>query len=87
MTDDVSETRKIPRGRVQFDMQDNGRALDVRLDRAGFRRLLETLERLAETGERQAFEKSGRARPGSRNGAANRESAVVSLIFHIDGQS
>lgn len=84
---DKPETKKPPRGRVQFEMQESGRSLAVHLDRAGFRRLLETLERLAETGEEQDFEKSGRARPGSRNGAADKRSSVARLVFHIDSES
>jgi hypothetical protein len=77
-------TRKPARGRVQFETRADGKTLAVHLDRAGFRRLLETLERLAETGVPQRLEKSGRVRPGAKNGAAGKERAIAELMFHID---
>ncbi|MEL6962167.1 MAG: hypothetical protein AAFO01_05380 [Pseudomonadota bacterium] len=82
-----SETRKSERGRVQFDSQDNGKTVTVHLDRLGFRRLLETLQRLAETGEHQSFDKSGRARAATKNGAAERGATVSKLVFHIESES
>ncbi len=77
-------TGKPARGRVQFEIQESGKTLAVHLDRPGFRRLLETLERLAETGKSQRLEKSGRSRPGGKNGGAEKEEAVKELMFHID---
>lgn len=78
-------TRKSARGRVRFETKADGATLAVHLDRLGFRRLLETLQCLAETGEPQRLEKSGRLRPGVKNGAARQDEAVTELIFHIDG--
>jgi hypothetical protein len=74
-----AETGKSTRGKVVFEAQSNGKTLAVHMDKPGFRRLLESLERLAETGEPQRFEKSGRARPGVKNGA------ISHLLFQIDG--
>lgn len=78
-TQTKSETKRIPRGRVQFEIGDDGSTLAVHVDRKGFRRLVETLERLAESGREQRFEKSGRSR-GSGGGAK----AVTGLVFHIE---
>ena len=69
--------RKAPKGKARFEIADDGKALHLRLDRQGFRRLLETLERLAATGERQTFEKSGR---GGHRGM------MEELVFDIDRQ-
>ncbi len=71
--------KTVPRGKARFEMAREGETLSVHLDRKGFRRLLDTLERLAETGEPQTFEKSGRA--GSGEGRAPLEK----LVFHIEG--
>jgi hypothetical protein len=84
---DKPETRKPARGRVQFELQGNGKTVAVHLDRSGFRRLLETLEQLAETGERQSFAKSGRARPGGNNGSVTKGDGLAKLVFHIDSDS
>ncbi|MDH3661019.1 MAG: hypothetical protein OEU92_13510 [Alphaproteobacteria bacterium] len=70
--------RRAPKGKARFEVADDGKAIAVHLDRQGFRRLLETLERLAATGERQAFEKSGRGGHGGM---------MEKLVFHIDRQS
>ena len=75
-----SPKRNTPKGKARFEIEGSGKALAVHLDRQGFRRLLETLERLAATGERQTFERSGRGRPGASNNAMRK------LVFHIDGQ-
>lgn len=81
-TQTKSETKRIPRGRVQFEIEGDGRTLAVHVDRKGFRRLVETLERLAETGREQRFEKSGRSR-GS--GSGDSAAGVTGLVFHIEG--
>lgn len=77
-----SERKKLPRGRVQFQIEGDGASLAVHLDRKGFRRLLDTLERLAETEEIQTFDKSGRRMTG--NGADQAENDITRLIFHIE---
>ena len=56
----TARSRQEPAGRANFEIELDQRTLAIHLDRAGFRRLLQTLERLAETGETQAFERSGR---------------------------
>lgn len=84
--------KKTPRGKARFEIEGDGKALSVHLDRPGFRRLLETLERLAETGEAQGFEKSGRA--PARSGKATKSgpadgmdgSDLHKLVFHLDGK-
>lgn len=68
------------RGKVRFDIDEDGKMLAVHLDRRGFRRLLETLERLAATGSAQRLEKSGRARRSSAKG----NGALSELVFHIN---
>ena len=77
-----SETGKAERGKVRFELEKGGETVSVHLDKHGFRRLLETLQRLAETGENQTFDKSGRVRSGNKNGAA-----VSKMVFHIESQS
>jgi|GEM_PF-4978772 len=78
------ERKKIPRGRAQFEIQGDGKTLAVHVDRKGFRRLVETLERLAETGRQQRFERSGRARPGAGDRSGDDGKAVTGLVFHIE---
>ena len=84
----ATETRlqgkRVPRGTVRFSLQDDGKTLDVHVDRKGFRRLLQTLERLAETGVEQRFDKSGRGRPKAVDGSEATNAAVSELVFHIE---
>ena len=76
--------KKAPRGEARFEAESNGTSITVHLDRQGFRRLLETLERLAETGEAQTFEKSGRGRGKSVRGAGEQGLDLQKLMFRID---
>lgn len=76
--------KRTPRGNVRFEMQRNGKTVAVHVDRTGFRRLLETLERLAETGERQTFGKSGRNPANSASRKVDDDAAIARLVFHID---
>ena len=78
--------KRAPRGKVRLEMESNGKTLSVQLDRAGFHRLIQTLEQLAETGEPQTFEKSGRgsARPG--NGAGKQNTHPQRLVFRINDE-
>jgi len=73
--------KKTSRGKVSFELQNDGKSVAVHVDRQGFRRLLETLEQLAATGERQTFDKSGRNRRKPEQGAG---SDVAKLVFHIE---
>jgi hypothetical protein len=89
MNDETTpRNNRTPRGRVSFDVQRNGKEVTVHLDRQGFRRLLETLEKLAETGERQTFDKSGRNRRKSVSAESSNEdrTEISKLIFHIDAE-
>lgn len=63
-------------------MESGGKTLSVQLDRAGFRRLIQTLEQLAETGEPQTFEKSGRG--PARSGTGEKTTHPQKLVFRID---
>ena len=83
MTSRETASGKEARGRVRFEMQANEQALAVHLDRQGFRRLLQTLEQLAQTGGQQIFERSGRQRRG-RNGKAPKTPPLTKLVFEID---
>ena len=76
--------RKTPRGNARFEIEDDGKTLSVHVDRQGFRRLLETLERLAETGEVQTFEKSGRGHTRSVRGTGEQGHDLQKLMFRID---
>lgn len=76
--------KKVPRGKARLELQPNGQDLAVQLDRPGFRRLLQTLERLAETGEDQTFEKSGRNRLRSKKADGAAGSDLRKLIFRIE---
>ncbi len=75
--------KSAPRGKARLEMEGDGKTLSVQLDRAGFRRLIQTLERLAETGEAQSFEKSGRGPGKSGNGAGKHNTHPRELIFRI----
>lgn len=80
----TTTSKKDALGRAEFIVSADEETLDVVLDRQGFRRLVQTLEQLAERGERQDFGISGRQGKG-RNGAASRKSLVLTkLTFHID---
>lgn len=79
-------SNKRPLGRAQFVVQADHETLAVHLDRQGFRRLLQTLEQLAETGDRQDFEQSGRQQQGLGD-AAPQDVSVGKLTFHIDDAS
>ncbi|MGI9485077.1 MAG: hypothetical protein ACR2RF_04165 [Geminicoccaceae bacterium] len=75
--------KRAPRGKARLEIESSGKTLSVKLDRVGFHRLIQTLEQLAETGEPQTFEKSGRgpAKSGSRAGQQNAH--PQKLIFRI----
>lgn len=76
--------KKAPRGKARLEIEGGGKTLSVQLDRAGFRRLLQTLQQLAETGEAQTFEKSGRGPAKSGDGSGQETIHPQELIFHID---
>jgi len=78
------ETKRMPLGKVRFDRQEDGRTLAVHVDRKGFRRLLQTLERLAETGGEQRFKKSGRARTGTSGNVEQVFGDITELVFHLE---
>lgn len=80
-----SSLKKADPGRAEFLVQEDG-VLAIHLDRLGFRRLLKTLERLAENGEFQEFESSG-PQTKSRNGRTRQRRSVTSLAFHLDEQT
>ena len=71
------------RGRVQFIIKAEDEALEIRLDRPGFQRLLRTLETLAQVGGEQNFEQSGR-KYQSRDVAASGQITLTKITFHID---
>lgn len=75
--------KKGPRGKVRLEVEGGGKTLSVQLDRPGFRRLIQTLEQLAETGEPQTFERSGRGSAKSGSGQPNVHPSK--LVFHIAG--
>ncbi len=75
--------KKLPRGKARLELENDGKTLSVQLDRAGFRRLIQTLEQLAETGEPQTFEKSGRGPAGSGNLAGQPNAQPQKLVFRI----
>lgn len=74
----------VPKGKARFETDGDGKGLIVQVDRQGFRRLLQTLERLAATGESQTFEKSGRSR---RRAGGDKGSVLDQIVFHIDDRS
>ena len=74
---------KAAMGRAQFVLENEDETLVVRLDRQGFRRLLQTLERLAASGEPQDFGKSGR--PLRKHKAVSRKDvSIKKLAFILD---
>ncbi len=78
-----AQASRSSKGRAQLSLQVDRATLEVQLDRDGFRRLLQTLQQLAETGDPQLFERSGRRR--MTKGAADSDVvAVKTLIFSID---
>ncbi len=77
----TARSRQESAGRASFEIEVDQRALTINLDRAGFRRLLQTLERLAETGETQAFERSGRRQ--RRRGRGGDSLTVEKLVLTI----
>lgn len=79
-------SRKPLPGRVSFEASPEGESVAVYVDRPGFRRLLRTLERLAEGGEKQRFERSGRRRRKGRNGSGGAGQPIAALVFHLDEQ-
>ena len=83
----MTDKTKVPgaKGKARFELGRGGKTLAVHVDRQGFRRLVETLERLAETGERQMFEKSGRRSSGAKTSrSVDGNAAPDKLVFHID---
>ena len=76
--------KKAPRGKARLELESDGKTLSVQLDRAGFRRLIQTLEQLAETGEPQTFEKSGRGPGRSGSGADQQDNHPKKLVFRIN---
>ncbi|MEM8948075.1 MAG: hypothetical protein AAGA21_20580 [Pseudomonadota bacterium] len=73
--------KKISRGKARLEIEGDGKTLSVQLDRVGFRRLIQTLEQLAETGEPQTFEKSGRG--PARSGRSDKITHPQRLVFRI----
>ena len=71
------------KGRVQFLVNSGVETVDILLDRRGFRRLLQSLEQLAETGERQVFDRSGRRLRDDKVSASD-DVSVRQLIFSIE---
>lgn len=86
-TEEPNRKKRPPRGKARLELMQGGLALAVQLDRPGFRRLLQTLERLAETGEEQTFQKSGRNRSRSKQDAGTTGDDLQKLIFRIDDDS
>ena len=83
MASDRTAPHKGANGRAQFVTQGEKKTLEVHLDRQGFRRLLETLEQLAQTGDKQTFKKSGRKRK-SQACAVSDGLSFDKLIFCFD---
>lgn len=75
---------KAPLGRVWFEIQGDDQALAVHVDRQGFRRLLQTLEQLAETSQLQTFERSGRGRRKAVQAATAEPPSIDKLIFCLE---
>lgn len=71
------------KGRAQFLVHSKMETVEVQLDRQGFRRLLQSLEQLAETGERQVFDRSGRRRRDNGSMASD-DFSVKQLTFSIE---
>ena len=84
MTKAAAGQKKIPRGEVDFGLQGDKETVAIQLDRQGFRRLLETLERLAATGNSQTFEWSGKSRRDPKPGSSEKEGKITRLVFHIE---
>jgi hypothetical protein len=83
MSSRKARSKESALGRAQFILRAEDEALEVRLDRLGFRRLLRTLEILAKDGGKQEFRQSGRQRRG-RNGGAFEDFSPTKLTFHIE---
>jgi len=83
MSPKKTRSRKGALGRAQIIMQENDKAVEIRLDRKGFRRLLLTLETLAEEGGKQDFERSGRQN-SDQNGSGSKEFSPAKLTFRLD---
>ncbi len=83
MASNRTAPRKGARGRAQFVIQAESETLEVHLDRQGFRRLLETLEQLAQTGDQQTFKKSGRQRKGQAC-VSSKGTSFEKLLFCFD---
>ncbi len=74
------------KGRARLLWQSGEESLEIHLDRQGFRRLLHILEQLAETGDRQIFEKSGRQ--NSRKNKGNSAGLPINQVaFSIDAEA
>lgn len=92
MTAEIDPERKRPesldtrasKGKARLELAKGGKTISVHVDRQGFRRLLETLEKLAATGERQTFEKSGRHRRNTKDRTTEGGNLLDKLVFHID---
>lgn len=74
--------QKVGKGQAEFLLQAENETLQVHLDRQGFRRLLETLEQLAQSGDAQIFQKSGRQQK-KRNRQKPEGGAITKLLFSI----
>lgn len=75
--------QKTGKGQAAFVVHAENETLQVHLDRQGFRRLLETLEQLAQSGDDQAFEKSGRQQKKKKNRQEPEGVAITKLLFSI----
>ena len=78
-----SRSGTAQKGKARLEIDADGKGLAVHVDRQGFRRLLQTLERLAATGEPQTFEKSGRGRRRANSGTGEQAELMEKIVFHI----
>ncbi len=84
MASRTATLKKPAAGKAQLVVDAEEEALEVSLDRHGFHRLLQTLEKLAQTGDDQVFEKSGRQ---ARKGKTKQSETIVigKLVFRMVG--
>ncbi|MGI9421376.1 MAG: hypothetical protein ACR2RA_26400 [Geminicoccaceae bacterium] len=75
------------KGKARLEIDADGKGLAVHVDRQGFRRLLQTLERLAATEEPQTFEKSGRSRRRANSETGEQAELMERIVFHITDRS
>ncbi|MGH1479605.1 MAG: hypothetical protein ACRBM6_12965 [Geminicoccales bacterium] len=84
MASRTATSKKPAAGKAQFVVDAEEEALEISLDRHGFHRLLQTLEKLAQTGDDQVFEKSGRqARKGKTK--QSETMTIGKLVFRMVG--